>query len=516
MTLLAAFTVLSALAVLAVVHFVDHRRSRRLPPGPSGWPILRNLLDMPKENEWLVFREWAKTYGDIMSINVLGNTIVILNGEREVKELIISNGTTFAGRMRFPMAELSGWSNAIGATSPGDNLRTMKRFTNTFLGPNCARDYAPAIDALVTDCLHRLTHRDTSVALDPRAQLRRLAGAVILRVAYGYQVADEDDKFVKMSEAALATFFASTAPVWLVNTFPIMRYIPTWMPGAHFKRQAAEWREIAERSRRETIEWTQAELDKGNALPSVAAEALGDLDHPKLLESTLADMYAGGADTTLSAITTLFLALALHPHVQERARRDVEDLVQGTRLPNLDDRPHLAYVDAMVKEVYRWRGVANLALPRRALQTKEYNGYIIPEDAIIMMNLWSIFHNPEKYPEPMRFRPERYLPTEDGTKASLSDSEDDGLNEDATRYVFGLGVRQCPGRHLADATLFILAAKTVASCYIDSPTDLNGSPITEDSVSYLPGVVSQPAPFLCRIRARDSQAELLLADGLAV
>ncbi|KZV92716.1 cytochrome P450 [Exidia glandulosa HHB12029] len=361
MTLPAACTLLFALAILA---FALRRRSHRLPPGPSGWPIIRNLLDMPKEHEWLVFQEWAKTYGDIMSINVLGNTIVILNGEREVKELMVSNGATFAGRVRFPMAELSGWSDAIGVTSPGDKLPAMRRFINTSLGPNCVRDYEPAIDASVTDCLRRLVHSKAEVAVtvDPRVQLRRLAASVILRLAYGYQVLEEHDKFIKLSEVALETFFTSTAPVWLVNAFPILRYMPAWMPGAYFKRQAAEWSGIAEKSRRETIEWTQTELDEGRALPSVAAELLGDPNHDPILESTVADMYGAGVDTTLSGSMTLFLALALHPHVQERAQREVENLVQGTRLPNLGDRQHLPYVNAIVKEVYRWRGVANLGM----------------------------------------------------------------------------------------------------------------------------------------------------------
>lgn len=45
-----------------VLRVLNSRRSR-FPPGPPGKPLIANLFDMPTKNEWLVFSEWAKTYG---------------------------------------------------------------------------------------------------------------------------------------------------------------------------------------------------------------------------------------------------------------------------------------------------------------------------------------------------------------------------------------------------------------------------------------------------------------------
>lgn len=53
---------------------------------------------------------------------------------------------------------------------------------------------------------------------------------------------------------------------------------------------------------------------------------------------------------------TFFLAMALHPEVQLRAQAEIDSVTNGTRFPGLDDRAleQLPYVDAIVKEVFRW------------------------------------------------------------------------------------------------------------------------------------------------------------------
>lgn len=55
--------VMSGVAAAALAVLALSRRNTRRPPGPIPKPLIGNLLDMPKEHEWLTFHEWAKTYG---------------------------------------------------------------------------------------------------------------------------------------------------------------------------------------------------------------------------------------------------------------------------------------------------------------------------------------------------------------------------------------------------------------------------------------------------------------------
>ena len=57
---------------------------------------------------------------------------------------------------------------------------------------------------------------------------------------------------------------------------------------------------------------------------------------------------------------TFLIACMLHPKAQQRARDEIDASVGRDRLPTFEDRPKLPFVDAMCKEVMRWRPVAPL------------------------------------------------------------------------------------------------------------------------------------------------------------
>ena len=51
--------------------------------------------------------------------------------------------------------------------------------------------------------------------------------------------------------------------------------------------------------------------------------------------------------------TTFFLMMVLHPHVVKRAQAEIDRVVGSRRLPNLEDREQLPYIDCIVKELFR-------------------------------------------------------------------------------------------------------------------------------------------------------------------
>ncbi|KZW00539.1 cytochrome P450 [Exidia glandulosa HHB12029] len=499
----------SSAMVVATRMYLRHR----LPPGPPGWPLIANLFDVPRKYEWLAFAEWAKRYGDITSLRVFGNTIVILNAARDINELFRRRGLLFAGRPHSVMSELSGWEGSIGVTSPGDRLRIMKRFATKHMGPLAHERLATSfVDEEVTSCLRRLLRSQQRPA-DPRQQLRRMAGSIILRNAYGYEVTSDDDAMITLCETAIGTFAKSRAPVWLVDAFPILRYLPSWLPNAGFKRQALEWRKTVEKARRAVTEWADTQTDRVPTYPSLLSARSEESQHLDILDDVIFDLSTAGIETVQAVAATLFLVLALHPDVQSRAQKEIDDVTNGKRLPQYEDRPRLKYVNAIVKEVYRWRGVANIGIPHRAQEGIEYQGYYIPANSIVISNIWSVFQNPEKYPDPMRFDPDRYLDPSMGQlqdKAATASLSADTVNEDPSRYVFGVGLRACPGKYIADASVFLLAAQSLATCTIGEAVDYDGKPLTPLTVQYLPGAVTQPAPFKCKVRPRSPECEGLL------
>ncbi|KAL1965863.1 hypothetical protein VTN77DRAFT_4996 [Rasamsonia byssochlamydoides] len=190
-----------------------------------------------------------------------------------------------------------------------------------------------------------------------------------------------------------------------------------------------------------------------------------------------------------------FLAMTLFPEVQQKAQREIDQVVGTDSLPVISDRENLPYIDAIVKEVLRWHPVAPMGLPHMTTEDDIYQGYLIPKGALLMPNIWGFTHDPKSYHDPMVFKPERFLgPTPE---------------PDPHTFAFGFGRCICPGRLLADSTLYLSIAKSLAVFNITKPVDENGREV-EPVVEFLPGVISHPAPFKTRITPRSPKHEELI------
>ena len=86
-------------------------------------------------------------------------------------------------------------------------------------------------------------HLLDSAKISYRFCMYRSAAAIILNITYGYTLAEKDDPFVALADAAMRTLSkAGVFGTYLVDYLPVLKYVPLWMPGASFKRDAREWR----------------------------------------------------------------------------------------------------------------------------------------------------------------------------------------------------------------------------------------------------------------------------------
>ncbi|KAH9039837.1 cytochrome P450, partial [Lactarius pseudohatsudake] len=74
----------------------------------------------------------------------------------------------------------------------------------------------------------------------------------------------------------------------------------------------------------------------------------------------------------------LLIAVFLDPNVQTRAQRELDAVTGRERLPSLEDRPRLPFIEAMCKEVLRWRPIAPLSVPHATTEDDIYDGFSYP------------------------------------------------------------------------------------------------------------------------------------------
>lgn len=99
----------------------------------------------------------------------------------------------------------------------------------------------------------------------------------------------------------------------------------------------------------------------------------------------------------------------------------------------------------------------------------------------------------------MTFNPSRFLNREDGVAPEC----------DSSRFGFGFGRRICPGRFLADASLFLTIAKSLAVFDIAKCLDDDGKEV-ELPGDFASGIVSHPCAFQVTVRPRSEHCQRLI------
>lgn len=77
--------------------------------------------------------------------------------------------------------------------------------------------------------------------------------------------------------------------------------------------------------------------------------------------------------------------MALHPLVQQKAQEEIDRVIGTDRLPGQEDRTSLPYIEAVYREVLRWRPVTPLGVPHSTTADDIYKGYFIPKGMFIQL-----------------------------------------------------------------------------------------------------------------------------------
>ncbi|KAI0312278.1 cytochrome P450 [Amylostereum chailletii] len=477
-----------------------------LPPGPPPKWLTGNLHQLPKVEAWKTYAHWGRQYGPLVLIRVFGRKTLVLNSHAAVLDLLESRSSIYSERpiawMYKILVERKWGVFNIATAHP--RFKIYRKLLHASMNPKVVQGYR-ALQTREAGVLLRALHSHPDKFI---SHLRRNAGAVILEIAYGWPVRDDDDYFVSIMEEGFKLQAELTRPGrWLVDVFPILRFIPAWFPGADFQRQAVWYREQLSRLDRIPHQWAMEQINSGVYTESFTSKnmrpsdgTIPNTEEEDIVKWCSAALYAGAADTIVSSMTTFFLLMTLHPVAQQRAQEEIDRVVGTDRLPTMDDREKLPYVGALIKEVLRWSPPAPLGLPHSVTEEDAYQGWRIPKDTMVIANIWALTHDPSVYPDPFAFNPDRFL-----------SSSSSGSQFDPTQYVFGFGRRVCAGSHFAEVSLFLNIASVLAAFSILKPLDEGGKEY-DPAAEFTSTITSHPKPFSCRIVSRSSVLEAAVKE----
>ena len=183
----AAAVVLLALIVRAAML---RRRKGPMPPGPTGWPIIGNVLDVPVNHSWKTFAKWGERWGmlhstsilalvsqrscvgDLMSIVLLGQPMVIINSYKHAYELLEKRSGIYSDRPHMIMAgDIVGWDQILVLLRYGSEFREYRRLMARVLGSRKSVEaFVPIIEEQTGKLLVRLLREPAS---DLASQIRK-------------------------------------------------------------------------------------------------------------------------------------------------------------------------------------------------------------------------------------------------------------------------------------------------------------------------------------------------------
>ncbi|TFY81396.1 hypothetical protein EWM64_g2623 [Hericium alpestre] len=321
-----------SIACLAVLGIAYHRhqsnKNTRRPPGPKGYPFLGNLLELVNaERPHLLFPLWIKQYGDIVRFTVFGVESILISKFSTAIELLEKRGAIYSDRPHMVLEnEILGWDAAMPTMRYGAQFRKHRKLSNALLNPNAARGYI----AIHEEVSLRLLSAFASQPDKFYDHILIYATSTIFRISYDIDITDDKHDLVRLAnDAVRKSAEAYQASGALVDVFPSLKWLynsyPTTAPFAGYRR---------------IIEAIKGEVVQANNIPY-------DMAKEKM---------------TMVTLNNTILAMIHHPEVQRKAQAEIDAVVPLDRLPTLDDRANIPYLEAFVKEAYR---NAKLGLPPR-------------------------------------------------------------------------------------------------------------------------------------------------------
>ncbi|CAG7852714.1 O-methylsterigmatocystin oxidoreductase Short=OMST oxidoreductase; AltName: Full=Aflatoxin B synthase; AltName: Full=Aflatoxin biosynthesis protein Q; AltName: Full=Cytochrome P450 64 [Serendipita indica DSM 11827] len=461
------------------------KANAKLPSGPKQHFALGNVFNFPKDRWYEAFTSWGKEYGDIVYVNLAGVHMMVLNSLEAVQELTVNRASIYSERPYTVMSnDLMGQGFTMILSSTGPNFTEQRKVFHKFLGKQAISNYDGLIQRHTKDFIEQINE----FVGDPYDPLMKSAGDILTTIGYGEKINSEYGEILIKVNAASTNLIAWVfTKVWMVDMIPALRHVPSWMPGAGFKRTAARGSFLVNTIRHWAYSMVEAAVADGTADDSIISK---QINQPGISNTNLRDavavMYGAGVDTTVSAIINFLYAMARHPEWQERTRKEMEVILGHDHMPTMEDISRLEIFNAVWKESFRWNPPVPLGIPHVSSKEDTWKGYYIPKGTILHCNigqsLFFVVRPPDSPPgwilrdpriwgnDGHQFNPNRFLAGKNPTIGQLPD---------VSSIPFGFGRRICPGRYLAERLALQFSAAILSTYNVLPP---KGEPTQFDTV----------------------------------
>ncbi|XP_051215323.1 trans-cinnamate 4-monooxygenase [Lolium perenne] len=457
---------LFAAAVLAIAVAKLTGKRFRLPPGPSGAPIVGNWLQVGDDLNHRNLMGIAKRFGEVFLLRMGIRNLVVVSSPELAKEVLHTQGVEFGSRTRNVVFDIfTGNGQDMVFTVYGDHWRKMRRimtvpfFTNKVVAQNRV-GWEEEARLVVEDVKADPASATAGTVIRRRLQLMMYND--MFRIMFDRRFESVDDplfnklKAMNAERSILSQSFDYNYGDFIPILRPFLRKYLNRCTNLKTKRMKLfEDHFVADRKKAlEQNGEIRCAMDH-----ILEAERKGEINHDNVLY-IVENINVAAIETTLWSIEWGIAELVNHADVQSKLRDEMAAVLGPNVAVTEPDLERLPYLQSVVKETLRLRMAIPLLVPHMNLSDAKLAGYDIPAESKILVNAWFLANDPKRWVRADEFRPERFLEEEKAVEAHGNDF----------RFVpFGVGRRSCPGIVLALPIIGITLGRLVQNFQLLPP-----------------------------------------------
>ncbi|KAF3442172.1 hypothetical protein FNV43_RR16088 [Rhamnella rubrinervis] len=471
MELINVHILLLCISIFSFFFFIRSNRRRRSlrPPGPSGLPIIGNLLQLgPRPHESL--SHLAKVYGPLMSLRLGFVTTIVASSPDMAREILHTNDQSFANR---PVPDsVASQPNPEGTLAwvPGDHRwRSRRRICNTQMFTSQRLDFLQhfrhrKVQQLVD---HVRKHCAASTPVDIGSLAFATTLNLISNTIFSVDIIDAEFETAQEFKELVWRIMEDAGKPNLSDYFPALKRLDLQGVRRHVQVSYLRMHQIFDEIIGKRLE-SRSSLSSSKSMHGDFLDVLLDQcdveDGGFSLETIkplILDLFIAGSDTSGLTTEWAMAELLRKPSVMEKAKKELEQVLGSRQDVKESDIDGLPYLQAIVKETLRLHPPAPLLLPYIAgndvkISSSSSSGYyLIEKGNQVVVNAWSIGRNPNYWKDAMSFSPERFL---------LAGAKKLDYNGRDFEYIpFGSGRRICPGLPLANRMVTLMLASLIHS-----------------------------------------------------
>ena len=504
--------------------FIKCLRSRpNIPPGPTSMPVIGNLHllgQYPHED----LAKLSKKYGPIYSFNFGPLKTIIISDISIAREVLIQRGPEFAGRTNFLVADITTLEGSdMTFCDYGQRWKLHRKLAHSAM--RLFTERTGKMERIMTtemlELCRKLELTETKM-IHPAADIQLAAANVIYKLLFREKFERDNPNYKRMND--IVHYLMTVDLLGVYDLIPVLKWFP-FKQLTLIKQRTKELHDfLYEKLRNETLELEKMSVDTAKfkqveetrsamenypdddeiKIPNYISALLMSLKNAeadnidaancnvteKNLMLILSDFIFAGTETVSTTMKWCLLYMAHWPDIERNVQLELDKVIgQPTdeRIIRTSDKKNLPYLEAVIRETNRLASVVPLGLFHKASKDTALQGYDIPRDTGIVINLWQLHHDDFRWKDPFEFDPQRFL-----------DENEDISRESSMPYLpFSAGPRVCFGEAIARSELLLFLGNLLHRFSFSLPPceEKHGFQATS-------GVTLCPKPFKLIIKKR--------------